>query len=66
MDRRYEVYCLVDEYFYDSTSQVGAQPQDFALGHAPAPEGWVASELEDWHVRRPIDVELPAQGWSYR
>ncbi|MGH3428135.1 MAG: class III lanthionine synthetase LanKC, partial [Mycobacteriales bacterium] len=22
------------------------------------------SELEDWHVRRPIDVELPAQGWK--
>jgi hypothetical protein len=64
MDKRYEVYCLVDPYFYDSTSQVGEQPLDFELGHALVPGGWVASELEDWCVHRPIDAVFPAQGWK--
>ncbi|MGH3835902.1 MAG: class III lanthionine synthetase LanKC [Pseudonocardiaceae bacterium] len=64
MDKRYEVYCLVDPYFYDSTSQVGEQPLDFELGHSPVPAGWAASELEDWCVRRPVDAELPPQGWK--
>ena len=64
MDKRYEVYCLVDPLFYDSTSQVGEQPRDFELGHAPVPEGWTASELEDWRVRSPVDADLPAQGWK--
>lgn len=64
MDKRYEVYCLVDPLFYDSTSQVGEQPRDFEFGHAPVPEGWAASELEDWRVHNPVDAELPAQGWK--
>ncbi|MGH3920524.1 MAG: class III lanthionine synthetase LanKC, partial [Pseudonocardiaceae bacterium] len=64
MDKRYEVYCLVDPHFYDSTSQVGEQPRDFELGHSPVPEGWTASDLEDWRVHRPINAELPAQGWK--
>lgn len=64
MDKRYEVYCLVDSKFYDSTSQVGEQPQDFELGHAPVPEGWMASELEDWPVHSPVGTELPSQGWK--
>ncbi|MGH3788397.1 MAG: class III lanthionine synthetase LanKC [Pseudonocardiaceae bacterium] len=64
MDKRYELYCLVDPFFYDSTSRLGKQPRDFELGHAPVPEGWAAGELEDWHVQHPIDVALPAQGWK--
>ncbi|MGH3915015.1 MAG: class III lanthionine synthetase LanKC [Pseudonocardiaceae bacterium] len=62
MDKRYEVYCVVDPYFYDLASSVGEQPLDFELGHAPVPEGWVVSELRDWQVRQRIDVPLPAQG----
>lgn len=64
VDKRYEVYCLVDPRFYDSTSRLGEQPRDFKLGHASVPEGWLASELDDWHVRRPIDTKLPPQGWK--
>ncbi|MGH3775069.1 MAG: class III lanthionine synthetase LanKC [Pseudonocardiaceae bacterium] len=64
MDKRYELFCLVDPFFYDSTSRLGKQPRDFELGHAPIPDGWAASELEDWHVQHPIDVTLPAQGWK--
>lgn len=64
MDKRYEVYCLVDPHFYDSTSRLGEQPRDFELGHAPVPAGWAASELDDWLVHRPIDAKIPAQGWK--
>lgn len=64
MDKRYELYCLVDPLFYDSTSRLGKQPRDFELGHAPVPDGWAASELDDWHVHRPIGAKLPAQGWK--
>ncbi|MGQ0718154.1 MAG: class III lanthionine synthetase LanKC [Pseudonocardiales bacterium] len=64
MDKRYEVYCLVDSHFYDSTTQLGEQPRDFELGHVPVPEGWAASELEDWCVHSPVGTELPAQGWK--
>lgn len=64
MDKQYEVYCLVDPLFYDSTSQVGEQPNDFLLSRVPVPEDWAASDLEDWRVRCPVDTELPAQGWK--
>ena len=64
MDKRYEVYCLVDPIFYDSISRVGEQSLDFQLSHDPVSEGWVASEFGDWKVRCPIDGELPTQGWK--
>ncbi len=64
VDKRYELYCLVDPFFYDSTSRLGKQPRDFELGHAPVPDRWSASELDDWHVQHPIGVTLPAQGWK--
>jgi hypothetical protein len=64
MDRRYEAFCVVDPYFYDATSQAGAQPTDFDPVHAPAPPGWVATDLDDWRVHRPVDLTLPQQGWK--
>jgi tRNA A-37 threonylcarbamoyl transferase component Bud32 len=64
VDKRYEVYCRADPYFYDSTSRLGEQSRDFELGHAPVPEDWVASELEDWHVHHPVGAKLPTQGWK--
>ncbi|MDQ3825851.1 MAG: hypothetical protein M3325_08995, partial [Actinomycetota bacterium] len=63
MDKRYETYCLVDPYFYDSTSHVIEHPREFELSRAPVPDGWVASERDNWHVRHPIGGEFPAQGW---
>lgn len=64
MDKRYEVYCLVDPHFYDSTSRLVEHPRDFELSHAPVPEGWTAGERDNWHVRRPIGGAFPAQGWK--
>lgn len=64
MDKRYEVYCRVDQHFYDSTSRSVEQSRDFELSRAPAPKGWAASERDNWHVLRPNDGKFPAQGWK--
>lgn len=64
VDKRYETYCLLDPYFYDSTSRLVEHPREFELSHAPTPSGWAASERDNWHVLRPIGGELPAQGWK--
>lgn len=64
MDKRYESYCLVDQYFYDSTSRLPAHPRDFDLSHVPAPKGWRSSDRDNWHVLRPIGAEFPQQGWK--
>jgi serine/threonine protein kinase len=64
VDKRYELYCLVDQHFYDSTSRLPAHPRDFELSHAPAPKGWMASERDNWHVLHPIGADFPEQGWK--
>lgn len=64
MDKRYELYCLVDQYFYDSTSRLPVHPRDFELSHAPAPNGWRASDRDNWHVLHPIGAKFPEQGWK--
>jgi hypothetical protein len=64
VDKRYEAYCFVDPYFYDSTSRVVEHPREFKLSHAPVPDGWASSERDNWHVRHPIGGEFPAQGWK--
>lgn len=64
MDKRYEVYCLVDPLFYDATSQVGQQDTDYELGRRPLPEGWQRGRLEDWLMLTPAELDLPPQGWK--
>jgi class III lanthionine synthetase len=64
VDKRYEVYCLVNQHFYDATSRLVEQSRDFELSRAPAPEGWAVSDRDNWHVLHPADGEFPAQGWK--
>ena len=61
MDKRYELYCLVDNYFYDSASRLPAHPRDFELSHAPPPKGWTVSDRDNWHVFRPIGTDFPSR-----
>ncbi|GII91690.1 class III lanthionine synthetase LanKC [Sinosporangium siamense] len=73
MDKRYELYCLVDPLFYDSPM---ARPERDAPGEGPArslafgaagrevPDGWARSEKDDWVVVRCLDQVLPEQGWK--
>ncbi len=65
MDKRYEVYCLVDPWFYDAPAHTGRdESHDFEAARRPVPDGWVRSELGDWLVYRPDDLKLPVQGWK--
>jgi tRNA A-37 threonylcarbamoyl transferase component Bud32 len=64
VDKRYEVYCLADPLFYDSTSQVREERLNFEFARRAVPLGWERSELTDWLVYRPVGVQLPRQGWK--
>lgn len=65
MDKRYEVYCLVDPWFYDAPAHTGRdESHDFGAARRPVPGGWVRGELGDWLVYRPDGLKLPVQGWK--
>jgi tRNA A-37 threonylcarbamoyl transferase component Bud32 len=64
VDKRYEVYCLADPLFYDSTIQVREERLGFEFTRRPVPLGWERTELEDWLVHRPVGVSFPPQGWK--
>jgi tRNA A-37 threonylcarbamoyl transferase component Bud32 len=64
VDKRYEVFCLADPFFYDATKQVQDERVAFELTGRPVPPGWERAELEDWLVYRPSDLSFPAQGWK--
>ncbi|GGS71675.1 class III lanthionine synthetase LanKC [Nonomuraea spiralis] len=62
---KYELYCLVDQCFYDTPDHSTAADADFALVRRPAPDGW-AHELSDtWAYYMPTrEAPLPPQGWK--
>jgi tRNA A-37 threonylcarbamoyl transferase component Bud32 len=64
VDKRYEVYCLADPLFYDSTTQVREERLGFEVSRRPIPEGWERTELADWLVYRPVGVPSRSQGWK--
>ncbi|WP_405592624.1 class III lanthionine synthetase LanKC [Streptomyces sp. NBC_01092] len=63
MDKRYEVYCLTHPHFYDTPSRGRTQGQFHQTRRTP-PASWSREELGDWVVCRPVDAELPKQGWK--
>ncbi|MEV0600142.1 class III lanthionine synthetase LanKC [Streptomyces sp. NPDC050315] len=64
MDKRYEVYCLMDPHFYDAPARAQGGETAFAQARRPAPHGWRRAELDDWIVFRPAGGTLPLQGWK--
>ncbi|GAA1131907.1 class III lanthionine synthetase LanKC [Kribbella jejuensis] len=60
---QYELYCLVDRYFYDVPAH-GVEHPDFAVCARPVPDGWdhVAGDL--WMHYAPRAMSLPPQGWK--
>lgn len=64
MDKRTELYCLIDPIFYDSPSRARAEGMDFEYTECPVPDGWRRQMLEDWVVYTPVDRALPLQGWK--
>ncbi|MEU5582488.1 hypothetical protein ABZ791_33335 [Streptomyces huasconensis] len=64
MDKRYEVYCLMDAHFYDTPARARGGGTTFAQARRPVPDTWRRSELEDWVVLAPEGARLPPQGWK--
>ncbi|MEU9645566.1 class III lanthionine synthetase LanKC [Streptomyces sp. NPDC048188] len=68
MNKGYAVYCDADPHFYDAphrtTPRTGSSRSRYALASSPVPEGWQRHESGDWLALRPVDTDLPAQGWK--
>ncbi|MDT0309540.1 class III lanthionine synthetase LanKC [Streptomyces sp. DSM 44917] len=78
MDKRYEVFCLVDRHFYETPDRAaapaapgGTHPEGwFETAQRPVPAGWSARRSGDWlHLMPPPPGEggaapMPAQGWK--
>ncbi|SDK01717.1 class III lanthionine synthetase LanKC [Streptomyces indicus] len=67
MDKRYEVFCLADRYFYETadrlTSRGGSVPL-YEAARRPAPEGWRRASAGDWLHLDPGTRDRPRQGWK--
>ncbi|WP_078900645.1 class III lanthionine synthetase LanKC [Streptomyces sp. SBT349] len=69
MDKRYEVFCLVDRWFYETPDRISADAGQDADGvyetaRRPAPEGWRSERRGDWLYFQPETARLPPQGWK--
>ncbi|MFJ3230898.1 class III lanthionine synthetase LanKC [Streptomyces sp. NPDC086787] len=72
MDKRYEVYALADEHFYETPDRLsadGAEAPLYGAARHPVPKGWHAGRTGDWLVLTPVDeagapLPGPAQGWK--
>ncbi|MGW8065586.1 class III lanthionine synthetase LanKC [Streptomyces ziwulingensis] len=68
MNKGYAVYCDADPYFYDAphrtSARGGAGRTRYAAASRPVPEGWQRNESGDWLALRPLDADLPDQGWK--
>ncbi|MEU1048557.1 class III lanthionine synthetase LanKC [Streptomyces sp. NPDC005897] len=68
MNKGYAVYCDADPYFYDAphrtAPRTGTSRSRYAAASSPVPEGWQRHESGDWLALRPVDADLPAQGWK--
>ncbi|WP_433324471.1 class III lanthionine synthetase LanKC [Spirillospora sp. CA-294931] len=62
MDKRYELYCLTDRFFYDSPPV--ALDTDFAISHQELPENWEKIRGDEWIVYVPPGRQTPEQGWK--
>ncbi|MET9466072.1 class III lanthionine synthetase LanKC [Streptomyces sp. NPDC006544] len=62
MNKGYAAYCDADRWFYDAPYRRAGESYRAAL--APVPPGWRSHTSGDWLALRPVDAELPAQGWK--
>jgi serine/threonine protein kinase len=63
MDRRYERFCLADQFFYDSPTRSRSSRELFAAGR-DLPRGWLLHQKEVWTVLAPANGRIPLQGWK--
>ncbi|OKK17282.1 serine/threonine protein kinase [Streptomyces sp. CB00455] len=62
MNKGYAAFCDADRWFYDAPYRRVEESYPAAL--APVPAGWQTHRSGDWLALRPLDAELPAQGWK--
>ncbi|MFD0684701.1 class III lanthionine synthetase LanKC [Actinomadura fibrosa] len=62
MDKRYELYCLADELFYDSPPV--ARRTEFDIAGRSLPTGWERVRGDEWTVYVPPVSRIPLQGWK--
>ncbi|MCX5205487.1 class III lanthionine synthetase LanKC [Streptomyces sp. NBC_00237] len=69
MNKGYAVFCDTDRHFYDaphrmSTEAQGGRGSLYAAATLPVPEGWQRHRSGDWLALRPVEAQLPFQGWK--
>ncbi|MFD5801055.1 class III lanthionine synthetase LanKC [Streptomyces sp. NPDC127020] len=68
MNKGYAVYCDADPSFYDAPHRTalrgGSRHARYAAASAPVPDGWQRNESGDWLALRPVETDLPDQGWK--
>ncbi|MFD6494732.1 lantipeptide synthetase, partial [Streptomyces sp. NPDC060188] len=72
MIKGYAAFCDADPHFYDAPHRLSSGPtggadrrgEQYAVALAPVPEGWQRHRVGDWLAMRPMDCQLPEQGWK--
>ncbi|MEV4190630.1 class III lanthionine synthetase LanKC [Streptomyces toxytricini] len=69
MIKGYATFCDADRHFYDAPYRLSAEGQGakgalYEAALAAVPEGWRRHRSGDWLALRPLEQELPAQGWK--
>ncbi|MEO3750482.1 class III lanthionine synthetase LanKC [Streptomyces sp. B6B3] len=71
MDKRYEVFCLADRYFYETPDRIAtrsnggeAAQELYETARRPVPDGWLTQRSGDWLHVQPTGGEMLLQGWK--
>ncbi|MBP2402619.1 class III lanthionine synthetase LanKC [Streptomyces syringium] len=68
MNKGYAVYCDADRRFYDAPHRLPADGDGptafYATARREPPAGWQRHDSADWRAYRPLDAQLPSQGWK--
>ncbi|WP_455359772.1 class III lanthionine synthetase LanKC [Streptomyces sp. SYSU K21746] len=67
MNKGYAAFCDADRHFYDAphrSRQDGAGTALYPAALRELPENWQRHQSGDWLAFRPLDSELPCQGWK--
>lgn len=68
MNKGYAVFCDADRQFYDAPHRLQTSGKGRGAPYPTLsrdlPEGWQRHRSGDWLAFRPLDRELPSQGWK--
>ncbi|MGW2633899.1 class III lanthionine synthetase LanKC [Streptomyces chattanoogensis] len=68
MNKGYAVFCDADRQFYDAPHRLSTDSQgrgaQYPVLSRELPAGWQRHRSGDWLAFRPLDRELPSQGWK--